>query len=239
MRPTVQLAAALMLATAVQSPAQFHLGGKRDKNERPRKSDVEWLWQYGPTETQKDGNENGLVQDDRFRPMLAQNFTAPQTFWGDPGRYKPLDAVALDYLSVPGKVIAEDNRYLTVTGCVVHFCPARGMLWVDLNSPKTLMVFNAIDWIKESHATSEPDAEYTLWIFPDQPLTPGSTGTDRIPPALARSIGRWTAEPLPGSGIVQRVTHAILVEPDGTPHELPIDSVGITLPQSTTKKDTQ
>jgi hypothetical protein len=32
-----------------------------------------------------------------------------------------------------------------------------------------------------------------------------------------KSIARWAAEPLPGSGIVQNITHAILVDPDGTP----------------------
>jgi hypothetical protein len=242
MRRTLQLAAVLLL-TAATAPAQFHLGGSKDKDKSAKihKSDVEWLWQYGPDDTNKDGRENDLIQDDHFRPMLAQYFTAPQTFWGNgvSGKYRSLDATILDHLSVPGKVLADDNRYLSISGCVVHFCPARGLLWVDLNSPREpLMVFSAIDWIKDSKTTAQPDAEYTLWIFPNQPLNPEGTAPNRIPPALTRSIARWSAEPMAGTGIVQNITHAILVDPDGTPHELPIATVGVTHPKpSAEKKD--
>ena len=33
----------------------------------------------------------------------------------------------------PGKVLADENRYISISGCVIIFCPARGLLWVDLN----------------------------------------------------------------------------------------------------------
>ncbi|WP_433982935.1 hypothetical protein RBB78_13750 [Tunturiibacter empetritectus] len=83
-----------------------------------------------------DGRETQLVLDTRFRPFLAQYLTAPQTFWGSPKTgYKPLDETALDFLSVPDKVLADDNRYLSITGCVFRFNPARGLLWVDLGLP--------------------------------------------------------------------------------------------------------
>jgi hypothetical protein len=240
MKRLLQLAAAVLL-TATTAHAQFHLPGTREKADRHPKSDVEWLWQYSPSNDAKDGRENDLVQDDRFRPMLAQYFTAPQTFWGNAinGRYRALSDTALDHLSVPDKVLADDNRYLSISGCVVHFCPARGLLWVDLNAREPLMVFAAIDWIKEGKTTNQPEAEYTLWIFPNQPLSPEATGASRIPPALTRSIARWSAQPLAGTGIVQNITHAILVDPDGTPHEVPIATVGVTPPKALAKKDAQ
>ncbi len=239
MRRILQLAAVLLLAAAPLAHAQFHLG--KGKGDRPHKSDVEWLWQYGPSDTDKDGRENALVQDDRFRPMLAQYFTAPQTFWGVAvaGKYRPLANTALDFLSVPGKIWSDDNRYLSISGCVVHFCPSRGLLWVDLNAREPLMVFAAIDWIRDSKTTAQPEAEYTLWIFPDQAMTPDGTAATRIPPALTHSIARWAAEPLAGSGIVQNITHAILVDPDGTPHEIPIAAVGVTTPKALEHKDAQ
>ena len=34
------------------------------------------------------------------------------------------------------------------------------------------------------------------------------------------------AEPLPGSGILQKITNAILVDPDGTPHQIPVPTAG-------------
>ena len=223
--------------------AQFHSSQvdgikKRDKKHA---SDAEWMWQYGPPPT--GGRENDLIQDAKFRPFLAQNLTAPQAFWGVQGtHYKPLADAAMDFLSVPGSVIAEENRYLTITGCVFHFCPARGMLWVDLNAaPKAgnLVVFGAVDWIRDSKTTSQPDAEYTLWLFPNQPLGLTPDAPNQVPAALVRSISRWTKEPLAGSGIVERVTHAIVVDPDGKPHEVPIGQLGITLPKLEEGTDAQ
>ncbi|WP_263383826.1 hypothetical protein [Granulicella arctica] len=240
MRRTLQLAAAILL-TAATAHAQFHLPGAKDKPAKVHKSDLEWLWQYGPSDTDKEGRENDLVQDGRFRPMLAQYLTATQTFWGNPvnGKYRPLADTALDHLSVPDKVIADDNRYLSISGCVVHFCPSRGLLWVDLNAREPLLAFAAIDWIRDSKTTAQPEAEYTLWIFPNRALNPEPGSPDRIPPALIASIARWSAQPLAGSGIVQNLTHAILVDPDGAPHELPIATVGVKVPKALAKKEAQ
>ena len=202
------------------------------KDKKQHKENVEWLWQYAPPPAE--GRETQLVLDQRFRPFLAQYLTAPQTFWGNPKTgYKSLAETALDFLSVPDKVIADNNRYLTITGCVFRFCPSRGMIWVDLNGPHPLVVFTAIDWIKDSKTPSEPDAEYTLWIFPNRPIEP-----DHIPAALVHSIARWTAQPPGGSTIIQQIRNAILVDPDGTPHPVEKAATGantFTLPPTEQK----
>lgn len=231
MRRLLQFAAALLFM-AILAPAQIH-SPQINKKEKPQRENVEWLWQYTPAPPDTNGRENDLVQDPHFAPFLEQFLTAPQTFWGVPinGRYRSLPNTALDHLTVPDKVIADDNRYISITGCVVHFCPARGLLWVDLNGSHHLVVFAAIDWIKEGHPTADPAAEYTLWLFPNQPLS--ATGTVvHAPLALTKAIARWTAKPLPGSGIVQNITHAILVGPDGTPHEIAPSALGVTSPTS-------
>lgn len=190
------------------------------KPKKQPKENVEWLWQYGPPPA--DGRENQLVLDPRFRPFLAQYLTAPQTFWGSPKTgYKPLSETALDFLSVPDKVLADDNRYLAITGCVFRFCPARGLLWVDLGLPHPLVAFAAIDWLKESRTPGEPGAEYTIWIFANH-----SIDSDHIPPALIHSIARWTAQPPAGSSVIQHISTAILVDPDGTPHQVPPAGTG-------------
>jgi len=221
MRLLLQLAAALLLLTTL-APAQAV------RKPRPAPENVEWIWQYTPDDTNKQGRENDLVQDERFRPFLDQFLTAPQTFWGAPvnGKYRSLASTALDHLTVPGSVLADDNRYISISGCVVHFCPARGLLWIDLNGAHHLVVFAAIDWIKADKPTSDPAAEYTLWLFPNDPLS----GAQHPPAALTKAIARWAAQPLPGSGIAQNITHAILVDPDGTPHEVAPASLGIAPP---------
>ena len=236
MRRLLQFAAALLLTTTL-APAQIH-SPQIDKKQKPQREDVEWIWQYTPADNNKDGRENELIQDPHFLPFLDQFLTAPQTFWGQPlgGRYRSLANTALDHLTVPGKVLADENRYVSITGCVVHFCPARGLLWVDLNGKQHLVVFAAIDWTKEGRPTTDPAAEYTLWLFPNEPLS--IAGSAQHPPAaLTRAIARWTAQPLAGSGIVQNITHAILVDPDGTPHEVAPSALGVA-PPPTPKSDT-
>ncbi len=229
MRRLLQLAIVLLL-TATLAPAFA-----APKPAKPAREDVEWIWQYTPDDANKEGRENDLVQDPRFMPLLDQYLTAPQSFWGTPvnGRYRSLANTALDHLTVPEKVLADDNRYVSISGCVVHFCPARGLLWIDLNGTHHLVVFAAIDWTKQAAPTSDPAAEYTLWLFPDAPRTvagPGPGAAQHAPAALIHAIARWTAEPLPGSGIVQKITRAILVDPDGTPHEVAPSALGIVPP---------
>jgi len=226
MKRLLQLAAVLLLTSTLayaQPPQPQQPEPKPGKKQKPAPENIEWLWQYTPTADARDGRENDLVQDLRFRPFLDQYLTAPQTFWGTPidGRPRTLATTALDHLSVPDKVLADENRYLSISGCVVHFCPARGLLWVDLNGAHHLVVFAAIDWIKASKTPSEPGAEYTLWIFPNHPVDP-----EHIPAALTHSVARWTAQPPAGSKVIQQITAAILVDPDGTPHQIPPATIG-------------
>jgi hypothetical protein len=240
MNRLLQLAALLTLTlTPPLALAQIHSSNFAAK-EKPAREDVEWLWQYTPDKENPDGRENDLVQDLRFRPFLDQFLTTPQTFWGQPinGKYRSLASTALDHLSVPGRIWADENRYVAISGCVVHFCPARGLLWLDLNGAHHLVVFAALDWIAQGAPATDPAAQYTLWLFPDETLTvvagssgPASSGpTQRVPPALIHSISRWTAQPLAGNGIVQNITHAILVDPDGTPHEVAPSTLGVAPP---------
>lgn len=241
MRRHIQLATALLL-TAVFASGTFLVSQPPKRVDKKDKSheNIEWIWQYTPADKNKDGRENDLIQDPHFRPFLDQFLTAPQTFWGIPieGRYRSLANTALDHLSVPDKVLADENRYVSISGCVIHFCPARGLLWVDLNGSHHLVVFAAIDWIKQGRPTSDPTAEYTLWVFPNEPMTIAEGG-QHPPAALTKAIARWTAQPLAGSGIVQNITHAILVDPDGTPHEVAPSALGVNPPPNHTDSDNE
>jgi hypothetical protein len=231
-KPFAILAMAILPALALAKPPKV-------------REDVEWMWQYTPDAAHPNGRENDLAQDLHFKPFLDQFLTAPQHFWGQPiaGRWRSLSNTALDHLTVPDKVLADDNRYLSISGCTVHFCPDRGLLWVDLNGSHHLVVFCAIDWTKQGAPTSDPEAEYTLYLFSNDPLLPDTirlaaaaasstapaalTQDLHLPPALTHAIGRWAAEPLAGSKIVQRITRAIVVDPDGAEHEVSPASLGV------------
>ena len=215
----LQFAAVLFTLAPMAASAQIS-SPQITKQKKEPKENLEWLWKYSPPPAE--GRENDLVLDPRFRPFLAQYLTAPQTFWGNPKTgYKSLAETALDFLSVPDKVLADDNRYVTITGCVYRFCPSRGLLWVDLGSPHPLIVFSAIDWVKDNKTPDQPDAEYTMWLFANHPIEP-----DHIPSALTHSIARWTAEPASGTTVIQHITNAILVDPDGTPHQVSPAAIG-------------
>ena len=214
------LCAASAGAQLIPLPALTQHSVKRSKQQ---KTGLEWMWQYGPPPA--GGREHDLIQDPHFSGFLHEYFKAPQSFWGpqngnpkDP-QHKSLADTVYDFLAVPGQVIEEENRYVTVTGCVFHFCPSRGLVFVDLNEAHPLVVFAAVDWIRDGHTTDEQDAQYTLWIFPSQSASLTSA-PEHLPGALVHSLVRWMKTPLPGSGIVQNVTAAVLVDPDGTPHQI-------------------
>ncbi len=230
-------AGALLLVAFAAIPARAQLLGepplpdKKEKKQKQRGADLEWMWQYSPPPA--DGRERELLEDPNFRPFLDKYFTAPQSFWGpkptDPKApvHKSLADTVYDFLAVPGKVIADENRYITVTGAVFHFRTSRGLVFADLNTAQPLVVFAAIDWIRDSKTVDDPAAEYTLWLFPDQPTGPTSNPTS-LPPALLRSLTRWMLQPVPGTGFPQKITHAILVDRDGTPHEIPVPAAAVT-----------
>lgn len=211
-RRTLQLAAAaLTMATAAGVCAQLPL-----KRNKPPVEDVSWMWQY--TQPKFKGSGSALTGDARFEEFVEKNFTAPQTFWD---KSKPLKETIGDFLTLPGAIVADDNRYITVDGCVLHFCTDRGLMWIDLGLPHPLAVFAAIDWIADNKPTDQAGSAYTMWVFSNRTLSP-----DRIPAPLTRSIARWTGEPPSGGGDLQNITRVFFVDPDGTPHPVGPSAIG-------------
>jgi hypothetical protein len=133
----------------------------------------------------------------------------------------------MEFLSVPGKIVLDDNRYLAIDGCVPHFCPSRGLLFVDLGTDHALVAFAAIDWTKDNKTPSQSGAEYTMWLFTNHTLSNGA-----IPSGLTRALARWTAQPSSGSTTPQNITNTILVDPDGTPHQVAPATLGVGVAKS-------
>ncbi len=225
-----RLLALTVLAGVLAPAAHAQLIGEppippKNKKEKKRPADLEWMYQYSPPPAE--GRENELIQDPHFRPFLDQYFTTPQSFWGpnptDPHAptHKSLAETAYDFLVIPDRVAVDQDRYITATGAVRRFPTSRGLIFADLNTGEPLVVFAAIDWIRDSRPVDDPAAEYTLWIFPNKvPGTPQAPTT--LPPPLVHALTRWMTKPLARNGVVQKITAAILVDPDGIPHQIPV-----------------
>ena len=185
-------------------------------HDKPQAEDMQWLWQY--TKPAPNGNENALIWDARFKPFLASHLTAPQSFWN---KNESLADTAFEFLGHPRSFVADDNRYITATGCVQKFCPSRGLLWIDLGAAHPLVVFAATDWISENKATDQAGAAYTLWVFSNRVLDPA-----HLPRPLTRSVAPWAVEPI-ADGTVEQIASVILVDPDGQPHQIQPADIGI------------
>jgi hypothetical protein len=224
MRHPIQLAA--LLLTASMAHAQMHMPQLSHK-EKEKGEDVSWLAPYATPAP--DGRGNDLLRDTHFRLFLRDHLTARQIFWNE---NESLADTAIEFLGVPGQVILDDNRYLSFDGCVPHFCPSRGLLFVDLGTAHPLVVFIAVDWVKDNKVPGQTGAEYTLWLFSNRALNiAGGTddaSTEHVPPALIHIISRWAAQPTAGTTVLPNITNSVLVDPTGTPHQVPPASLGIT-----------
>ena len=230
MRSLLQFAtlSGTLLSAVTSAEAQLH-SPQVTLRRAEKAEDLSWLWAYASDAP--GGDENRLANDSRFKPFLKRYLTAPQSFWGHGAT---LAETASDFLGgPPGVVIREDNRYLSADACVQHFCPDRGLLWMDLGLSRPLIVFAAIDWISDNKTVDQADATYTMWVFSNRTLSP-----EHMPSALRRSVARWTEQPSSGGKSLQNITRVFVVDPDGTPHPINPTTIGAhhTLPAETSSE---
>jgi hypothetical protein len=216
MRRLLHLAATLLLLGAATTHAQItnpdtliaHPPANPPHHHAAPPQTYNWLWQFAKPTPQ--GDASALRVDARFQSLLAADFHQPQAVWGD--HSQPLDAVIPLFLSANGEVTASENRYLSIDGCVPSFCPAHGLLWLDLGTPHPLAVFAAVNWTTENHTTDEASADYNLWLFSNRSLV-----ADELPLALTEAIAHWDARLAAAHRLVPHIANAILVQPDGQP----------------------
>ena len=224
MRKHLHLAATLLLTTAmahaqITNPDNLVAHPPTNPAQHqtfPTNDNLQWLWSF--TKPTPNGRADDLRLDARFQSLLARDFKQPQAMWGE---QQPLDEVIPLFLTQHGTITAEDNRYITIDGCVPSFCPAHGMLWIDLGTTHPLVVFAGVNWTSENHTTDESTANYNLWLFSNRLLDPNA-----LPLALTASLAHWDARLATAHRLVPHIAQAILVEPSGAPHELDPQLVG-------------
>ncbi len=180
-------------------------------NRAPDSASPQWLWEF--TKPLPNGRADQLRFDERFAPLLDDNFRQAQALWGStPTKQVPLAEIIPRFVARYSTVTTEKNRYITVDGCVPTFCAAHGLLWFDLGLSKPLMIFAAVNWSTEGHTTDETAADFYLWLFPNHYVS-----SDSLPFELTQAIAHWNVRLAAAHRLVPHISHAILVEPDGTP----------------------
>lgn len=134
---------------------------------------------YRQLSSSQPGRENALNLDPRFATLLKDSFHQHQWFWYERSRLVPTADLIQTFIGVPGNVILDDNRYVTVNGCVPHDCGDAGMVWIDTASEPATLVFAAA-----VHISGGPETH--LWLFVSKHLNIG-----QMPPAFMSSLKRW------------------------------------------------
>jgi hypothetical protein len=228
MRIDIHFAATLLILTATATRAQItnpdNLIAPPPRNPALHHTlkptdNLQWLWQY--TKPAPIGQAADLRIDARFQSFLQDAFKQPQSMWGPPDSHEPLATIIPLFLTQYGIVTAQQNRFVTVDGCVPSFCAASGLLWIDLGLTHPLAVFAAVNWDPNAHTTDQPQANYNLWLFANHQISP-----DALPFALTEAIAHWDIRLASAHRLVPHIAHALLVEPDGRPVALDPELAG-------------
>jgi hypothetical protein len=144
----------------------------------PVLNDPVWIKRFGGKSTAV------LIRSRKFRSFIEARFpgvVAP--FHSN----LPLWAAVWSWMDNPGPVTTYHHRYVVATGCMAHFAPCRGMVWIDAcrNNPSPLVVL----------AFMSVGLERELWIISNWSLA--TLPPSDLPHHLTMTISRWLRERRP------------------------------------------
>lgn len=187
------------------------------RSAQPATSDLSWVRDFSvpatgeAQEAHAAGKENRLNMDPRFEALLKGSLHQRQSFWFDHGRFTPVAELAHEFIGVPGSVLLDENRYVTVNGCVPHDCGDRGMVWIDTaTAEKPTVIFAATGTV--SNGPADRDSQTHLWLFSSMKLN-----WQKLSPQFRSSLIRWwnkTTEVWERSG-PERIVLVTVVQPSG------------------------
>jgi hypothetical protein len=135
------------------------------------------------------GNEGRLITDLRFSGLLKFSFPQKQQFWKDHGKFTPLPDVIYSFVATGfsggGNAILDQDRYVTIDGCVGGVCNAiKGMLWIDTRAEPAILIFVGTEMANSSGCSSSD----CLWVFSSVQLN-----QTQLPHPFLTSVHRWLA----------------------------------------------
>jgi hypothetical protein len=143
--------------------------------------DLSWARSFAAP-AQADGDHKW---DSHFQALMRSSFPQHQHFWVERGRALPVPALVQTFLGVPGGARLDEDRYLTLAGCVPHSCSSSGLVWMDTRGEgKPLVIFAALSEVMTPEG--QQHGEQHLWLFASRQLD-----WQHMPPPLTQSLGRW------------------------------------------------
>jgi len=170
------------------------------------------------------GDEGHLFGDSRFTALLRASFPQKQWFWYDHWKLTSLPDTIQVFMGVPGNEVLDDNRYVTLDGCVPHDCDMnRGTMWIDTEPNPAVLIFAAINPI----SSNKPPFKSHLWIYSSRKLN-----WQQIPAPYLSSLHRWLAtigavQYMGTSGYRYNFSLATVVQPNGVMEDLGPDILNL------------
>jgi len=182
----LSLAAALVLGTAcafgqsttASKPASPDAGSAVVSGP----ADLGWLHEFVGPYTGKD-----VKWDQHFQALITASLHQRQSFWHDHGKLISLPDLVQVFIGIPGSVVADEDRFYTIDGCIPHDCMDKGMVWIDsASNVKPAVIFVAMSSVNT--AQSERGAPIHLWIFSSTTFN-----WQKLPPNFLLHVNQWWA----------------------------------------------
>jgi hypothetical protein len=215
---TLSIAAMLLASFAASCIAQPQ--HTQSKTAPQVQTDAEWARHYAPdcsANSQNCGFAGGIIWDPHFLALLRHSLPQSESWWvNDHRSHSSVTNVVLEFLGIPESSSFDDNRYLTVAGCVPHVCTVKGMIWIDTGTNPSTVLFVAED------AATGRNAGYRLWLYSSKPMNLGA-----LPSDFLSSLTHWhtaIAATAP-SYFPQTIALVTLVQPNGLERDLTWDEL--------------
>ncbi len=143
--------------------------------------DLDWARAFASPDKKDADNK----WDPQFQALMQSSFHQRQTFWRDHGRFSTVPELVTEFLGVPEGVKLDQNRFVTMDGCVPRACSARGIVWIDTRgSGKPLVIFV----VPQDVSTTETNKNVLqhLWLFSSNELN-----WQKMPPQFKTSLLQW------------------------------------------------
>jgi hypothetical protein len=219
---TLSITAILLAALAAPGLAQLQ-NSTQPKAVAQIQTDAQWAKSHvakcsaGPDNC---GLISGITGDQHFLELLRHSLPQSDSWWVNDYRgHSSVTNAVLAFLGMPEATYFDDDRYLTITGCVPHVCPVKGMLWIDTGTHPSTVIFVGEDGVAGS---LKGESGYHVYLYTSREITTYYAGKRHIEifaPEFLKSLARWHDASI-SKYDDQKIILVTIVWPNGATHDL-------------------